>query len=126
VIRAFAIASVSAALLCAQAPSDASGKHLYGAYCASCHGTAGKGDGPVAKALRAAPTDLTLLSKRHGGKFPGAEITKELKSPYQAPHGSAIMPVWGPIFSAMSPKDDALAALRIHNIVEYMETLQVK
>ena len=42
-------------------PVDA--KESYGQYCAVCHGTSGKGDGPAAVALKKAPTDLTQLAK---------------------------------------------------------------
>ena len=67
-----------------------------------------------------------MLAKRKSGKFPGAEITKELKSVYQAPHGSQEMPIWGTIFSELSPKSEALGTLRITNIVRYIQSLQVK
>ena len=36
-------------------PSSASGKEMYLAYCAVCHGVDGKGDGPVASLLRIRP-----------------------------------------------------------------------
>lgn len=35
------------------------GQRLYGDHCAGCHGTAGKGDGPAAGALRPRPSNLT-------------------------------------------------------------------
>lgn len=35
------------------------GEALYGQHCASCHGTAGKGDGPAAAGLAPPPADLT-------------------------------------------------------------------
>eukprot|EP01032_Pedospumella_encystans_P014389 gene14389-16527_t len=38
--------------------------------CASCHGAAGKGDGPVRSFLVKPPSDLTRITQRHGGKFP--------------------------------------------------------
>jgi len=38
-----------------------SGKILYERYCASCHGTEGKGDGPAAETLQPKPPDLTQL-----------------------------------------------------------------
>ena len=46
-------------------PTDSSasaivhGEHLYQTNCAACHGTAGRGDGPLAVTLPVAPTDLT-------------------------------------------------------------------
>src|SRR5512141_2403580 len=36
------------------------GKHMYVQYCASCHGDAGKGDGPGGANLSIKPQDLTL------------------------------------------------------------------
>jgi mono/diheme cytochrome c family protein len=51
-------------------PNVASGKKTYTEYCASCHGEDGKGMGPAASALKAPPSDLTTLAKRHAGKFP--------------------------------------------------------
>lgn len=39
--------------------SAENGKTLYAKYCVSCHGSAGKGDGPAAAALNPKPRDLT-------------------------------------------------------------------
>lgn len=107
-------------------PSPASGKEMFTAYCAPCHGIRGKGDGPAASAFRTPPSDLTRLAQKNKGKFPGAEVAHELKDAYEAPHGSREMPVWGPVLSEISPKSEAIGALRIANIVKYIETLQVK
>src|SRR5208337_193243 len=49
--------------------SPVSGKEMYTAYCAVCHGTDGKGGGPAASALKVPPSDLTLLSKNNGGNI---------------------------------------------------------
>jgi mono/diheme cytochrome c family protein len=108
------------------AKPDNPGRELYHSYCAACHGNAGKGDGPVAAYLRKAPSDLTLLAKKNGGKFPGAQVTKELKDIEQAPHGSTEMPIWGPIFTEISPRSEALGTLRITNVVRYLESIQAK
>lgn len=45
------------------------GKPLYQAYCASCHGAEGQGDGPVADSLAHSPADLT----NHFHKADGSE-----------------------------------------------------
>jgi mono/diheme cytochrome c family protein len=107
-------------------PSPTSGKEMYLAHCAACHGRDGKGDGPVAPALRKRPTDLTMLAKKNGGKFPGAVVEHELKSVYEAPHGSQEMPIWGTFFSDLSPSGEAFGTLRITNIVSYIQSLQAK
>jgi mono/diheme cytochrome c family protein len=52
------------------------GAVLYRAYCASCHGENGKGDGPVAPALKATVPDLTVITKNNGGKFPVARVQR--------------------------------------------------
>jgi len=106
--------------------NPASGVEMYRAYCAVCHGLDGKGNGPAASAFNARPGDLTTLAKKHGGKFPGAEVVTELKSVYQAPHGSQEMPIWGESLSEISPKGEAIGTLRITNIVKYIASLQVQ
>ncbi len=103
-----------------------SGSEMFREHCAVCHGIDGKGRGPAASAFRIRPADLTALARKNSGKFPGAEITKELKSVDQAPHGSHDMPIWGGFFSELSPKSEAVAALRITNLVKYIESLRVK
>ena len=40
------------------------GKQMYVSYCAPCHGVDGKGNGPVAAALKKQPADLAVLSKK--------------------------------------------------------------
>ena len=42
--------------------TPSSGKEMFNAYCASCHGTDAKGDGPAAPALKMPTTNLTTLS----------------------------------------------------------------
>ena len=50
--------------------SPADGRAMFGEYCATCHGTEDKGNGPAAGALKKTPADLTLLAAHNGGKFP--------------------------------------------------------
>ena len=47
----------------------ASGQSMFNENCAVCHGTAGKGDGPAANALKKRPADLTQLA-RHARHIP--------------------------------------------------------
>ena len=45
--------------IAAEKSDTANGKSIYNNFCASCHGNAGKGDGPAAAALNPKPKDLT-------------------------------------------------------------------
>src|SRR5262245_1893586 len=75
----------------------ASGPFMFGYYCASCHGPEGRGDGPVARALKTPPADLTTLAARHGGLFPRRQVEEFVTHGRDvAAHGSSDMPVWGP------------------------------
>jgi len=101
-----------------------SGRELYVAYCASCHGLEGLGDGPAAEAMRMRPTDLTQLSHRYGGRFPTARVQRLLGGVEGLPaHGGKRMPVWGPVFIPLSPADGQAAAL-VDRLVHYLESLQ--
>jgi hypothetical protein len=63
---------------------------------AACHGTAARGDGPAAPALKTVPADLTRLSARNGGKFPEARVRRYIEGLDEiSAHGSRDMPVWG-------------------------------
>ena len=82
-----------------QAPSisidSLAGRDSFERYCASCHGTAGHGDGPVASELRARPVSA---------------------------HGTSEMPVWGPMFRMF--ESDGRVRERIENLLTYLESLQ--
>jgi mono/diheme cytochrome c family protein len=103
------------------------GKVMYSSYCAPCHGVDGRGQGPVASALRTPPTDLTVLSKNNHGKFPDTHIVSVLQGGATIPpHGSADMPVWGPILANMNQANPQDRMLRISNLSHFLETMQVK
>ena len=105
----------------------ASGKDMYKAYCASCHGLDGKGTGPAAAAMKAPLPDLTQLSKKNAGKFPYHHVAAVIQGDSNSPsHGSADMPVWGPVFLHMSQQHTAEVQQRIHNLSAHIESLQMK
>ena len=114
--------------------SSVSGAQMFKEYCAVCHGPSGKGDGPVATALKVPPPDLTTLAQRHDGKFPDDYVSNVLKNGVQNPaHGSGEMPVWGPIFDTMNRwkalcpgMDETPVTLRITNLTNYLKSIQKK
>jgi mono/diheme cytochrome c family protein len=103
------------------------GKMMYMSYCAPCHGVDAKGNGPVASELKTPPADLTMLSMQNGGKYPVMHMISVLRFGSEAPaHGTAEMPVWGPVLGKMSPASPAGEDLRIWNLARYLKTLQAK
>jgi len=113
------------------------GKREFEASCAVCHGTSGKGNGPMAGLLSGRLPNLTTLAKRNNGVFPFARVydtisgTTEVKS-----HGPREMPVWGPRYSEKAtehfrdyygPYDPAAFARgRTLSVTEYVYRLQAK
>ena len=106
-------------------PTD--GKQMYTSYCAPCHGVDGRGRGPASSALRVQPTDLTGLAKANHGKYPDTHILAVVRFGTEVhAHGSAEMPVWGPILGKMSKVNSQEKDLRMANLSRYLETIQVK
>jgi len=107
--------------------SSASGEQMYKEYCAACHGKGGKGDGPAASELKVPPPDLTELNKGNGGKFPANHVTSVLQFGTKAPaHGTADMPVWGPLLQSLNRQSSTEANQRIANLTNYIKSLQAK
>ena len=107
--------------------SPASGPEMYKAYCAVCHGMTGKGNGPAAEALKVPPSDLTTLAKRNGGRYPSDHVRSAIQGDLRlAAHGSKEMPVWGELFWRMSQGHSSEVQLRVSNLNQYIESLQVK
>jgi len=100
------------------------GRDSFELYCAPCHGTTGRGDGPVASELRTRPADLTTLARRSGGAFPRDQVRDFIVGSGRAlpAHGTTEMPVWGPMFRAF--ESDARVRERITNLVSFLESIQ--
>jgi mono/diheme cytochrome c family protein len=107
--------------------SASSGKQMFDAYCAACHGKEGKGDGPVAAALKAPPADLTVLARRNSGKYPSLKVAQAITGDAGiSAHGSKEMPIWGPVFMSISHQHESEVHLRVANLTEYIKSLQQK
>ena len=128
----------------AQAEDFDVGKAEFQSSCASCHGTDGKGKGPVSEQLKVPPPDLTMLAKNNNGVFPtnsAYEIIYGLKT--IPAHGTREMPIWGYRFYPMTnlPHDvdlsywkmfgpdqssDVVVRRRILAVVDYLSRIQQK
>ena len=107
---------------------EVAGSYTYQTYCATCHGTKGKGDGPLADSLRFRPPDLTELAKRNDGVFPADKVARIVdgRDPVNG-HGGPDMPVWGDAFkNSEDGFDDEQVKQKIQSIVAYLGRLQEK
>jgi mono/diheme cytochrome c family protein len=103
------------------------GQESFVRYCASCHGTDAKGNGPAAIAMKTPPPDLTTLSRRYNGRYPAGYVSALLKFGRSlAAHGSEEMPVWGSRFKAIDPVHDPTGQQHVDDVVAYIESLQAK
>jgi hypothetical protein len=116
------------------------GIDLYRGFCLQCHGTEGKGDGPLATGLRTPPVDLTRIAERNGGHFsrvgvayyimgdrPGGATHLDVDwNPVVIRKGVADdMPLWSYYFGSLYP-DDNVSRLRFESLAKYVESIQVK
>jgi mono/diheme cytochrome c family protein len=108
--------------------SGYSGQGLFKAYCVSCHGPNGTGDGPVAASLKVQVPDLTRIAARHGGSFPAEQVRKIIDGRTMIPpHGTREMPVWGMGFRLAGkgdPQNEQRANSLVALLVEYLRAQQ--
>jgi mono/diheme cytochrome c family protein len=106
--------------------SGTSGDALFKTYCASCHGKAAKGDGPLADSLRFRPPDLTLIAKRNKGKFDAEKVYRIVDGREAVKgHGGTDMPVWGDAFKrSVDGYSEKAVKARIDALVEYLKSIQ--
>jgi len=106
--------------------SSESGSSIFSTYCATCHGTSAKGDGPLASSLTRRPADLTQIAKQNGGTFPSERVAQTIdgRTPVKG-HGGGEMPVWGDAF-AKSTADSTSPEEKIRRLVRHIESIQQK
>jgi mono/diheme cytochrome c family protein len=132
-LRLLTLALLAAAPALAQdiEPGDArEGAELFATYCAACHGTAARGDGPMAPILTVLPPDLTGLAARNGGTFPIAATVFQIdgRDPLLA-HGGD-MPLFGEFFqgldTAMKAEDGQplLTSKPIADLIAHLAAIQ--
>ena len=93
----------------------AAGKPIYEANCASCHGTSGKGDGPVGKALNPPPRDFTAGDFKFDADGNGkggedADLKAVIQKGAMAFGGSPLMAPWPALDETQV--DDIIAHIR--------------
>jgi mono/diheme cytochrome c family protein len=105
-----------------------SGPELYQQFCASCHGSKGRGDGPVAGSLGVEVPDLTRLAIRQGGFFDRERVERIIDGrQIIAAHGRRTMPIWGEAFSRShlgDPDAERAARTLVTRVADYLWQLQ--
>jgi hypothetical protein len=136
-----ALAMIALTALCSAAlrgdsepasPSEAAevaerGRVAFRVYCSNCHGQAARGDGELARYLRARPADLTRIAERYDGRFPEDWIRKKIDGREAVRgHGMQEMPVWGLNFrEPETPGDpEARVTARLDELVAYLRSIQ--
>lgn len=106
------------------------GSDLYRQYCTACHGADGKGQGPLAAALKRPPADLTQIAARNGGKFDEAALMSVIDGRRAvAEHGPRDMPVWGARFEDElrgEPMHTYVGLLQTRSLVDYLRSIQAR
>lgn len=109
---------------------EPTGKEDFASFCAACHGLSGRGDGEAAAGLDRKPADLTGLSARNEGSFPGTRVMAKIWGYTGGHDGASQMPEFGPLLQGdLVPYDggDGIATptpVRLVAIAEYLKTLQ--
>ena len=129
-LAAFTAAPVSAQTPGAQSAGESrvGGSSVFKTYCASCHGTSGRGDGQVAQFLKTKPADLTRIAERNKGTFPAERVFQMIDGrQIVKAHGDSQMPVWGDAFAkSTTDSDERAVKAKIDALVEYLESIQAR
>lgn len=133
-VSAIAALALAALLAGGAAAQDVdAGRATFISYCAACHGTSARGDGPMAPILEVLPADLTRLAADNGGVFPWARAARRIdgRDPFLA-HGGP-MPIFGEFFEGEPqawttlklPNGQPMMTTRaIADLLVYLESLQ--
>ena len=110
-------------------PREVAGRDLYLRHCASCHGPAGRGDGPLVASLTRPPAELTALASR-AGRFDEAAVMSAIDGRrVVAAHGPREMPVWGVVFEqeqAGQPVQVYAGLQQSRALTDYLRSIQEK
>ena len=110
-------------------PGGIAGRELYASYCASCHGSDGRGGGPESAKRGLRPPDLTRLHERYGSPLPRDRIASFIDGRVDVEaHGPREMPVWGERFFEGDPGPprgvESAKRRTVDLLVEYLQSLQ--
>ena len=106
------------------------GARIYMQYCATCHGTAGDGRGPLTELMTVKVPDLTQLSATNDGEFPMLRVIHIIDGRTGVRGHGGPMPTYGDIFTAELPGDvgpytaSVATRGRMLSLALYLESIQ--
>lgn len=105
------------------------GQGLYSQHCASCHGAAADGAGPMASYLTMPAPRLDDLASRNDGKFPMLDVIHIIDGRTGLRGHGGEMPVFGALFTANAGRLEPYGAVidtrgRIMSIALFIEGIQ--
>lgn len=113
------------------AMADSTGEQEYLNACASCHGVAADGGGPLAELMTVEVPPLTGLSAANDGVFPMLDVIYSIDGRQGTRGHGYPMPVWGKRFKAEAEDSSAMGfgseievRGRVLSIAYYLESLQ--
>ena len=118
-------------------------KAEYHSSCEPCHGSDGKGAGPVSAVLKVPAPDLTVLAKKNKGVLPFSAVYEIIDGRKTViAHGTRDMPIWGDRYvpehgKALIPRPsenilslfydpEAIVRMRILAVIDYLNRIQEK
>ena len=128
---AAALLAIAGIATAGTAIADNAGEDEYMANCASCHGAAGMGKGPMAEFLTVEVPDLTMIAQRNDGVFPFLTVVHMVDGRSGLMEHGGAMPVWGDEFThqaadGMAGDYSAVYEVRgrVLSLVYYLESIQ--
>ena len=128
-----AVLLVVAAASQAQPRTDL-GRFEYESNCLTCHGEAGRGDGPYSVNLKLPVPDLTQISRRNGGIYPAERVRRLIDGREDIKgHGGRQMPIWGLRYGQRAAEyyrgekmhdAESFISQRVQALTDYLRTIQ--
>ena len=101
----------------------------YKELCVECHGTTGKGDGPLAQGMDPRPADITQVAAMNGGVFPKNRVMSHIYG-FTPGRSESPMPQFGDLLNGRTVMYDSGDGIetptpwRLVALMEYVEGMQ--
>jgi mono/diheme cytochrome c family protein len=118
------------AFIAGAASAEEAGEDLYTDACATCHGAAAMGQGPLAEFMTVKVPNLRELAKNNDGVFPMLAVIQTIDGRTGVRGHGSEMPVWGRQFKAETEEEAGIYGSEIYargkilSLAYYLESIQ--